>query len=297
MKIPQLYETFDEAADVLAATGVASADPLAVSLHQARMHQETKFLAALSNRVDLPSVASTQDFNFDGLSLRRFTPFLLDDSKPPILYVRGGGWWYGTLDTHERTMRLIASISRRVVFGVDYTRTPEAHYPVQKNQVIAAAGNICDHFSEHGKLVLFGESAGATLALSAAQELRDYGSKSIVGLVLFYGNYAGPQPSKRAYSQWVWHQYLGTLEPSVNPYAIPLFGSMEGLPVIWLCVGERDALLSDTLALTDKLHHAKSPFTLTRYPGLPHGFVMWSAWVRPALEAIVQACNAAAKMH
>jgi len=293
----QLYDTYKEAADVLASTGVASADPLAVPLHQARIHQETKFLAALSNRGDLPLVASTQDFNFGGISLRRFTPLFLDVSKPPILYVRGGGWWYGTLDTHERTMRLIASISRRVVFGVDYTRTPEAHYPVQKNQVIAAARNICDCYSEHGKLVLFGESAGATLALSAAQELRDDGDKSIVGLVLFYGNYAGPQPSKRPYSQWVWHQYLGTSEPSVNPSAIPVLCSMEGLPFIWLCVGENDALLPDTLALTDKLNQANSPYTLTRYPGLPHGFVMWSAWVRPALEAIVQACNAAAKMH
>jgi acetyl esterase len=216
---------------------------------------------------------------------------------PCIVFVRGAGWWGGSLDSHARTVNTLARLSGCAVCAVDYRRTPEFAYPVQRDEVLSTLRWLREHGAQHGirgdAVVLFGESAGATLALSAAQALRDAGESLPRGMVLFYANAGGPNPAARAYSQWVWQQYLGGADATAVPGPVPMLQDMRGLPQAWLACGEDDPLMKDTLALTERLQAAGVPSTLTRWSGMPHAFLMLSANLQPALDALTQSAGAA----
>lgn len=112
-------------------------------------------------------------------------------------------------------------------------------------------------------------------------------------MVLFYPNAAGPNDRSSKYSHWVWEQYLGSSYGDISkPEAVPLMNAMNDLCPIWLGVGEDDPLLFDAHALHEKLTNAGVPCIYKRYPGLPHGFVGFSNAVKPANDALMDACEA-----
>jgi acetyl esterase len=295
-----MHLTYDQAAQAFAASGAAPADPLTMPIEQARQQQGRYF--AEFNR-DLPALAEVKDVLISGpygdLPLRLHYPFKSSAALPVIVFVRGAGWWAGSLDSHARTMHSLALLTGCVVCGVDYRRTPEHHFPVQRDELLSAIDWLQTEGTGHGVQpeppVLFGESAGATLCLSAAMALRDRGRPAPAGLVLFYTNAGGPKPTARAYSQWVWQQYLGHEGASTDGSAVPLSGDLSGLPPMWLGAGEDDPLMADTLTLERLVRASGQTPELVTYPGLPHGFVMWTGLLAPALQALEQAGAAARK--
>ena len=68
---------------------------------------------------------------------------------------------------------------------------------------------------------------------------------------------------------------------------------MRGLPCTWLGCGDADPLLGDTLQLAECFTAAGVPHTVTRYPAMPHAFVMFSATLQPASDALADAARAA----
>jgi acetyl esterase len=277
--------------------GVEPADPLMMPLAEARGAQD-RYFAFLAQ--DPPAVESVSDFEVTGpvgtVATRIYHPSARRDS-PVIVFVRGAGWWAGSLDSHDRTMRLLARESGFAVCGVDYHRAPEHHYPTQLDEVLAAVRWLRDGGARLGvnpkRMVMIGESAGANLSLLTAVHLRREAPKTLSGLALFYGNYAAPKPASRAYSKWVWTQYLGTDPENAEPDAVPLEADVAGLPPCWLGVGEADPLLDDTLRMCEKLRFARVACHVKRYPGLPHAFVMLSRIFEPAAAAIRDAAAAA----
>ena len=293
-----MHPTYAEAVQALAANGAAPGDPLTQPLQAARQQQDHYF--SQFNR-DLPALAAVKDLTVaspqGSVQLRLHYPVQSGQALPVIVFVRGAGWWAGSLDSHARTMHSLALLTGCVVCGVDYSRTPEQHFPVQRDELLSTLAWLRSEGHQHGLQteppVLFGESAGATLCLSAAMALRDQGLPGPAGLVLFYTNAGGPKPTARAYSQWVWQQYLGHAGPSADGSAVPLLGDLSGLPPMWLGAGEDDPLIADTRQLHSLLKAAGQEPELVTYPGLPHGFVMWSGLLAPALLALEQASAAA----
>ena len=292
-----MFTTHREAAAALALLGTPAADPLAQGIAAAREQQDRYFRSMTG---EPPAVARTLDLHIPGpagdIPLRLALPSTARD-LPCIVFVRGAGWWSGGLDSHARTVNTLARLSGCAVCAVDYRRTPEFAWPVQRNEVVTTLQWLRENGAQHGirgdAVVLFGESAGATLALSAAQSLRDAGEQLPRGMVLFYANAGGPNPAARAYSQWVWQQYLGGADATAVPGPVPMLQDMRGLPPAWLACGEDDPLMKDTLALAEQLQSANVPTTLTRWPGMPHAFVMFSASLQPALDALTRSAAAA----
>jgi acetyl esterase len=286
---------YTKAAALIKEAGAEPADPLTTPIEAAREKQD-RYFAFLAQ--DPPPVESISDFQVPGpagnFATRIYYP-TAEREKPVIVFVRGAGWWAGGLDSHDRTMRLLAKESGFAVCGVDYHRAPEQHYPTQLNEVLAAISWLRERGASLGvdakRIVLCGESAGANLCSLAAVHLTRHAPKALCGLVLFYGNYAAPKPATRAYSKWVWSQYLGTDEQNANPDAVPLQADVAGLPPCWLGVGDADPLLDDTLRFCEKLRMARVSCEVKRYAGLPHAFVMLNRLFEPAANAV---CDAAA---
>jgi acetyl esterase len=292
-----LFSKYTDAVQAMTQVGFGPADPLTVPLHEARAIQDRyfAFLAA-----DPPPVARVEDAQIESpagsVPLRIFYPTGAGPFRV-ALFLRGAGWWAGGIESHARTARLIAIESGFAVCAVGYHCSPESKCPAQLDEVLSAIRWLGNNASSLGlrrdRFVLWGESAGATLSLAAAQTLRDVGQDLPNGLVLFYGNFAGPSPQSRPYSKWVWQQYLRDPSQAADPRAVPLLGEMRGLPPMWLGVGDDDPLMKDSLALAGKLHGAGVPYEVKVYPGLPHAFVMFNRIFTGAVLAIRDAARAA----
>jgi acetyl esterase len=288
---------YEKAVAVAKEAGAAPADPLKTPLAEARKIQH-RYFAFLAGQP--PAVASTQEHALEAASgpfkVRLHFPSTVRP-LPVLVFTRGAGWWAGDLDSHDRTTRLLANKSGMAVCGVDYHCAPEARFPAQLEELLAAVrwlrGNGAALGVDPARIVLAGESAGATLSALAAARLGAGGEPQVSGLVLFYGNLAGPSEKSRAYSRWVWSNFLGTDRLPADPAAVPAQAGLAGFPPVWLGAGECDPLIEDSLEFAGKLEAAGIPHELKRYPGVPHAFVMMSRLYPGADAALDDAARVA----
>jgi acetyl esterase len=291
-----VFNTYLEAASAQKLTGAIPGDPLSMDILVARAKQDLYFK---SLNQDLPEISATTDYSVAGphgnIPVRMNYPSQ-NTKLPCIIFIRGAGFWAGALDSHARTMRSLALLSSCVVCAVDYRRAPEFTYPVQRDEVLSVISWLKQEQESLGisanQLVIFGESAGATIALSVALTLRDREDSCLAGLTLFYCNAAGPKPTSRAYSQWVWEQYLGHKGSSNDANAVPLLDSMKGMPPAWIGVGEDDPLITDSKELYEKMTAHNHQITFKLFPNLPHAFVMFTGSLLPAYNALKEAALA-----
>jgi acetyl esterase len=139
-----------------------------------------------SVKVDLPpaqvsELSITQDGQKIDLTIVR--PAAEKKTVPVFMFFHGGGWVLGDFPTHERFVRdLVASSGAAAVF-VNYTRSPEAHYPVANNQAYAATRWVSEFGREINvdgrRLAVVGNSVGGNMAAAVALMAKDKGGPDI----------------------------------------------------------------------------------------------------------------------
>ncbi|MEX0853773.1 MAG: alpha/beta hydrolase [Bauldia sp.] len=217
-----------------------------------------------------------------------------------IVYVHGGGWTIGSIETHDRVMREHAAATGAVVAGVGYALAPEAPYPAALMQVVAvvrwlAAGGV----PELAEVVVAGDSAGANLALAACLYLRDCGGPLPRAALLAYGAFdpALDSPSCHAYGdaglilgadrmRMFWKCYLGERPEAADAYAAPARADLAGLPPVHLVIAEHDILRDENLGLAARLADAGNPAEHRVYPGTTHAFLEAVGMAEPSRRAI-----------
>jgi acetyl esterase len=229
------------------------------------------------------------------------------------MYFHGGGWILGDRDTHDRLVREIAVGAQAAVVFVDYSRAPEARYPVAIEQAYAAtryvADNAADLLIDPLRLAVAGDSVGGNMAAAVTLMARQRRDPKIAFQVLFYpvtesgfdthsyNQFAdGPWLTKRA-MEWFWDAYLPDPAARKQPAATPLNASPDqlvGLPEALVIVDENDVLRDEGEAYACKLSNAGVRVTSVRYNGTIHDFVMLNALAdTPATRgAIAQAVGA-----
>lgn len=223
-------------------------------------------------------------------------------SLPVIVYVHGGGWTFGSVDTHDGTMRTLAAASGCAVFGFDYRLAPEHPYPIPLEDTLGAIdfalrGELGPDV-DAGRWALAGDSAGATLALAAVIRRRDAGLALPATAALFYGCYAPDFDTgsharfgegyilTTANMRWYWRNYLGPDFDAPPALAAPLNADLAGLPPLYLTVGGLDPLAGDTVRLADRLAAAGVAFRYDHVPGVVHGCLRMSRKLDPAQDMI-----------
>lgn len=122
--------------------------------------------------------------------VRVYRPHRAGPEAPAVVFIHGGGFAVGDLDTHDPTCRLLAVVAGVVVVAVDYRLAPEAPFPAAVDDVTTAwrwvAANAASLGIDAGAVGVMGDSAGGNLAAVLCQELRALDLAQPVAQCLIY---------------------------------------------------------------------------------------------------------------
>ena len=231
---------------------------------------------------------------------------------PALVFFHGGGWVIGDIDTHDGICRSLANHAGCVVASVDYRLAPEHRYPVAAEDSFAATKWVVEHAAALGvdprRVAVGGDSAGGNLAAAVSLMARDRSGPALCLQLLVYPvtRHAFDTPSykdnadgymlTRAGMEWFWAHYLGPQGDGRQSYASPLdASSLEGLPPALVMTAEYDPLRDEGEAYADRLRRAGVAVTMTRYPGMIHGFFRMLNHVDKARAARDEAAGALRK--
>ena len=258
-----------------------------------------------------PPVAVVRDTAFAGphgdVPVRVYRPERATDPEADptrlLVYVHGGGWTLGTLDSVDGPCRELATRTEAVVVSVDYRLAPEHPFPVAVEEAAAAvewAATVAPSLgADPSRIGVAGTSAGGTLAVAAGLHAREFGGPTLAGQFLLYPiaghdfeteayeeNADGPLLT-RADMRWFYEQYLRSPVDAHNPFAVPLAANdLGGLPPATVVTAGFDPLRDDGVALADRLEAAGTPTTHRHYPAMAHGFCSLTDRVTVADEAM-----------
>lgn len=159
--------------------GERDAMPLA---EQRRIFSETR---RFWNEPPLSVGGMTESKLQTGIAYRRYTPPDMEPG-PLLVYLHGGGWIVGTLDTHDCVARALCRHASIEVCSLDYPLAPETRLEQIVDTIVRSVAELAS--SEPGRqIALCGDSAGAHLAVFAAARLMRVIGDRLVGLVSLYG--------------------------------------------------------------------------------------------------------------
>ena len=242
------------------------------------------------------------------IPLRIYTPRqpVAGERLPLLVYLHGGGFVVGSLDSYDSLCRALANRVDCVVVSVDYRLAPEHKFPAAVEDCIEALNWVAENADEidgdAARLAIAGDSAGGNLAAVTAIAARDDGGPSLCCQVLVYPVAAGTPDSfshhafaeKRLLTRrnilWFYEQYLNGPEDAKNPRFAPLeTPDLAGLPPTLLIVAGHDPLRDEGLAYGERLRQAGVAVTLHNYEGMVHGFLTMSDVIDKGGEAIEEA--------
>lgn len=251
----------------------------------------------------------TEDRTVDGpagpIPIRVYWPPEADGTAVPVVvFLHGGGWSVGDLDTYDGTARMHAVGAGAVVVSVDYRLAPEHPYPAAVDDVWAATQWVGRHAAQLGadpaRIAVAGDSAGGNLAAVVSQLARDAGAPTIAYQLLWYPsttfdttlpsfteNADAPVLSLSAcsgYTRW----YIGDLDMSEPPATLvpARAGDLSGLPPTYIAVAGHDPLRDDGARYAELLTAAGVPVELHNAETLVHGYLGYAGVVPAATEAM-----------
>lgn len=276
---------------------------------QLRVRAATQFEAW--NR-EPPSLVDVRDLDIPvGGSMRRARWYDPDgrSQAPLLLYLHGGGWVVGDLETEDRALRVLALESGVKIVSLDYRLAPEHPFPAAIEDTMASLAWLRAHAKELGgsarTMVLGGASAGANIALAAALQLRDEALPLPAQLVLFYGVYGVDRNTESdrlfgipefsgplANMEFFYASYANSPKQRRDPLVAPLLADLNGLPPTFLNAAGIDPLRDDSRQLRDRLRQAGVQVSYVEYPGVLHGFTQFTLTSATARKALSDAGDA-----
>ena len=244
-------------------------------------------------------VHEVRDLDAGGVPCRLYRPSA-EHGVPLVIYLHGGGWVVGDLDTHDHVCRTIASKAGMAVLSVDYRLAPEHKFPAALDDAQAAtiwAFENADVLGvDHARLAIAGDSAGGNLAAVVAQR----GVVPLKYQVLIYpavdmsmtlpsieANAVGPTLTKKM-MQWFIDHYLRNEDDKRDVAASPILASDEVLstvPPALVITSEFDPLCDDGEEYGKRLAKNGVNASVVRFNGTLHGFFSMLSGVDDAVGA------------
>jgi acetyl esterase/lipase len=224
------------------------------------------------------------------------------EAKALVIYLHGGCFVMGDLETHDWLCRRVTFDTRTPILALDYRLAPEYPFPASLDDAVDAIRYIAAHrgefASERAPLILMGDSAGANLATVAATLLRD-DDLGLAAQVLIYPT-LGPElvtESVHMYGSGYlldidslrhdYRQYLGEFTDHTDPRITPLMSTdLSRVAPAVVVVAECDPLRDEGVAYAGLLEHFDVPVELLEAYGMVHGFLEMGGVVPEALAIL-----------
>ncbi|KQP65650.1 alpha/beta hydrolase [Nocardioides sp. Leaf307] len=239
-------------------------------------------------------IGAVRDLEVAGLPARLYTPrarvsvAVRQPPAPLLVFFHGGGFFFGDLDTHDATCRILAERGEALVLAVDYRLAPEHRFPAAYDDAVAAYRWAVEHVEELGvdrdRIAVGGDSAGGNLAAGVALEAARSGlpcafqllvypatdaTRATESLRLFgAGFYLSAEFMELANDSYM-TEGLDPRDPRLSPaYAdVP-----EGLAPAYVCTAGFDPLRDEGEAYARKLSDAGVTVELKRFEDQIHSF-------------------------
>ncbi|TPQ41173.1 acetyl hydrolase [Bradyrhizobium guangdongense] len=212
-----------------------------------------------------------------------------DDLSPALVFLHGGGWVIGDLDSHDVAARKLADAGELIVISVDYRLAPEHKFPAAVDDAIAATAWIAANAARLGidarRLCVGGDSAGGNLAAVVALAARDGNGPALAGQVLIYPatelarthpSHSEPETSvllTHSVIRWFRDHYLRHDADVDDWRASPArAATLAGLPPAYVLTAGADPLRDEGAEYAARLKQSGVPVTIRHFPGQFHGF-------------------------
>lgn len=251
-----------------------------------------------------PAGIAVQDSAVQGparpIPVRLYRPAAAPDDRL-LVYLHGGGWVLGDLDSHDAIVADLAQTARVPALAVDYRLAPEHRFPAALDDagaVLAAVRRAPERFGlvPGARVLVGGDSAGGNLAavlalnggadgLLALYPVLDLGFDSASCRAL-----ADAPALTVADLAFYRAAYLGPDGDPTDPRAAPLgAGALDRLPPCVLHAAELDPLVDDATRFAARAEAAGSPVRLRVFDGLVHGYLRLAGRVPAAARATASA--------
>jgi acetyl esterase len=249
-------------------------------------------------------VIPTPDFD---LPARVYRPELTEPA-PTIVFIHGGGFVIGDIETHDNQARAICAGADSVVVSIDYRLAPEAPWPAAVDDSYAAVCWAADTIQTLGgdpdRLAVAGDSAGGNLSAAVALRCRDSGPELAGQLLIYPGIDMDPDAPYQSRIDnaegyfltaddmvWFRNHYIGATSDFADPMMSPIKASdLTGVAPAVVATAEYDPLRDEGNAYADALRAAGVEVENRCYDGMIHGFFdmgPFSAAARAATDDVI----------
>lgn len=267
---------------------------------------------AAAEILDLPRapLARVQDITVPGAGsepLRARLYAASHERLPVLLYLHGGGFTIGGIETHDSLCRQLAQRSGAAVVSLGYRLAPEHRFPTAVDDSFAALQWLAKQAHELGldgtRLAVGGDSAGGTLSAVCALLARDAGLDLALQLLITPGTTARQDtPSHATFARgflldaegisWFFNHYIDDRQRDDWRFAPLNADDVDGLAPAWVGLAECDPLVDEGVAYADKLRLAGVPVQLELWRGMTHDFIKMGRAIPEALDAQASAAQA-----
>ena len=305
--------------------------PMKFSVEGLRATTKTYCLDMCSSDITESSV----EIAVKGRSVKLFSyaPSSADSVLPVMVYIHGGSFMASNASFYKEPCRYVAENLGCKVFNIDYSLAPENIYPAAIEDILGAIDYIFCNASSLGvdntRIGLFGDSAGANLALAAIIDNKTSAKISYAGL--FY-------PCVDLFSQdklYDWNLDMYDVDPSQaelinsrlqlgradglgnndlmaailmgysggnyeavkrNPDVSPIYADLSSMPYTGIFTAEYDGLRIQAEYYSRLLDKAGIPNKHIRYRGVSHAFLDYFGILPQAQASLLEMCGQVRKV-
>lgn len=270
------------------------------------------YVASLKRTSVAPDPRVTaQDVSIPGpvgaIAARVYTPPGLGGRRTGLLlYIHGGGFAAGDLDSHDALARLIARRLHHRVMTIAYRRAPEAQYPAARDDAVAAFGYVVEHAGDLNvdpeRIAIGGESAGGTHAFATTLALMT-GGGAIKPRALWtfvpaldganttstYTTFAQGAGRTADEFRFLWSLYAPKDLARTDPGLSPFYADPKLLPPTFIYTAEFDPVRDDGEVFAARAKAAGATVRVRRERGLIHQFPEITGVSTASRDAVVRA--------
>ena len=205
-----------------------------------------------------------------------------DNRDAALLYVHGGGYVIGSLDSHRHVVSEAGRAANAWALALDYRLAPEHPFPAAVEDAVSGYRYLLSRGIRPGRIAIAGDSAGGGLVVAAMLAIRDAGlsqpgcgwaispwvDMEAIGETMSSKAAADPTVQRAGILDMA-RMYLNGADPR-SPLAAPLYGNLSGLAPLLIQVGACETLLDDALRLAKVAGAADVRVDLQIWPEMIH---------------------------